>query len=58
MISHYFGKRFQQTGNRFFLIKIFEMKLLFCDNYCLLEKTLRNQNHLFSLLERLEKTKS
>ena len=30
------------------------MKLLFCDNYCLLEKTLRNQNHVFSLSERLE----
>ena len=52
MIFSLHGQRFQQTGNRFGLVKIFEIKLLFCDNYCLLEKTLRNQNHLFSLLER------
>ena len=58
MIFSLHGQRFQQTGNRFGLVKIFEIKLLFCDNYCLLEKTLRNQNHLFSLLKRLEKTKS
>ena len=58
MIFSLHGKIFEQTGNKFGLIKIFEKKLLFCDNYCLLEKTLKNQNHLFSLLERLEKTKS
>ena len=58
MIFSLHGKIFQQTGNKFGLIKIFEKKLLFCDNYCLLEKTLKNQNPLFSLLERLEKTKS